>query len=67
MAWDDGRGTGPQQGYRAAVSFNREGAWLRLGLAPQKLGVGEYEVLIDGMGFGKPVELDERYRLTVEP
>jgi hypothetical protein len=47
--------------------LERYGAWLRLALSPDDLAVGEYEVLIDGMGFGDPAELTERYRLTVEP
>ena len=47
--------------------LERYGAWLRLALTPGDLAIGEYEVLIDGMGFGEPTELTERYRLTVEP
>jgi hypothetical protein len=49
----------------AVDGLRRDGAWLRLGLSPDQLTSGEYEVRIDGMRSDSPVELDERYQLIV--
>ena len=47
--------------------LRREGAWLRFSLPADRLAIGEYDILIQGTGFGETAELAERYRLTVEP
>lgn len=61
----------PKQGEDPIVTIerlDRNGSWLRFILETDKLPVGEYLILIDGVTFGgETVELDERYQLTVEP
>lgn len=47
--------------------LDRDGASLRFSLSSDALEVGEYDLLIEGSGFGDPKELDERYSLTVTP